>query len=803
MAVHGQYRRLVINIKDPQALKRGGSITTRLIALITLCAAVIIGVGMLVDFQLSRKTLLERLQRESDATIRTVIVDMEQWLEGVKSSTLLLARVIQQREYSEQGLQQILRDAVEVNPDILGAAIALAPGLASTELGFAPYYFRRDDQLLYTSLAGSDHNYQQQAWFLNAAATGTPLWAEPYYDTAGAQVLMTTYAVPVYREDSLGQRYLYAVVTADVALSQLHDNLQRLGLGRSGFGILLSRSGVILSGRNPANIMRHYSESISTETDQSQWQTMFDAALQGEVVSQQLSCLDRPGQCVMRLGALQSTGWPVGVIYSEDEMTAPLRNFQLKMGLIGLFTLLLMAAAVMVVTRRLTRPLTALALASDRIAQGDLEAPLPEANGDDEVARLVQSFAAMKRDLKSYITDLEAATARRSKLEGELGAARDIQMAMLPPGEDTVQADVHCQLWARVLPARSVGGDLYYYHRRDRMLFLAVGDVSDKGVPAALFMARAISLIQQLAITTDNPGTAMAALNNALASGNDNCMFVTLFLGMLDLDTLELAFGSAGHTAPSLLRGNSVRSLQQDQGPAMGLVGNLSFPRNTLQLQPGDRLAIFTDGVDEAFNEQDEMFGLQRCNNTLLASRTLDTAAAGADLFQRVASFASGRPQSDDIGLLLLDIAGKRAAALQADSKFQRGPRLTSAVQAWLQQALAPQGLPDSILGELVLVVEELVSNVDKYAGLPERASIELSVQADSDAVQIELRDEGRAFNPLLDAHRATLGAPIEDAEIGSLGIHLITALTDRQSYRRADGCNILRVTKLLKKQPE
>ena len=782
---------------------RGGSITTRLIALLTLCAAIIIGVGMLVDFHLSRKALLETLQRESDETIRSVIVDIEQWLEGVKSSTLLLARVIQQREYSKQGLNQILRDAVEVNPDILGAAIALAPDQAGTKLGFAPYYFRKDGQLQYNSLAGSDHNYQREAWFIDPVAAGRPLWVEPYYDTAGAEVLMTTYAVPVYREDATGQRFLYAVVTADVALAQLHDNLQRLGLGRSGFGLLLSRSGVILSGRNPANIMRHYSETISGEPDQTRWQGMFNAALQGDVVSQQLACVDRPGQCVMRLGSLDSTGWPVGVMYSEDEMTAPLRSFQLKTGLIGFFTLLLMAAAVIIVTRRLTRPLSALALASDRIARGDLETPLPVASGDDEVARLIQSFAAMKRDLKSYIADLKTATARRSRLEGELSAARDIQMAMLPPGGDAAQTDEACHLWARVLPARSVGGDLYYYHRHGRMLFIAVGDVSDKGVPAALFMARAISLIQQLAVTADNPDVAMAALNNALASGNDNCMFVTLFLGVLNLDNLELQFGSAGHTAPSLLRGGAISSLAQDQGPAMGLATNLKFSLNLLQLQPGDRLAIFTDGIDEAFNEDNEMFGIERCNKTLLASRTLSPAGAGADLFDRLASFAGSTPQSDDIGLLLLDIAEKPKALLKVSGEFSRGPRLTSRVENWLHEKLAPLTLPEKAQGELTLVVEEIVSNVDKYAGLPKDASILLSAEANDRQVEIEIQDRGLAFNPLKEAQKANLGAPIEEAEIGGMGVHLITALTDWQSYRREDGCNILRVTKLLIEQPD
>jgi len=230
----------------------------------------------------------------------------------------------------------------------------------------------------------------------------------------------------------------------------------------------------------------------------------------------------------------------------------------------------------------------------------------------------------------------------------------------------------------------------------------------------------------------------------------------------------------------------------------MGLAGNLSFPANTLQLQPGDRLAIFTDGVDEAFNEQNEMFGQERCNNALLASRTLPAASAGADLFEQVAAFAGGRPQSDDIGLLLLDIAAKDTAALQANSLFQRGPRLPGRVLTWLPETLAPQGLPGGTLGELLVVVEELVSHIEKYAGLPHHADIRLSVQADNNAVQIELRDEGLAFNPLRQAQRATLGAPIADTEVGSLGMHLITALTDRQSYRRAEGYNILRVTKLL-----
>jgi sigma-B regulation protein RsbU (phosphoserine phosphatase) len=783
----------------------GSSITTRLIALLTLCAALIIGTGMLVDYRLSRDQILDRLQRESDETIQAVIIDMENWLEAVEGSTRLLARILEQRNYSHEGLQQMLLDVVANSKDIFGATIALAPGAADDPAGFAPYYFRRDHKLEFADLAAAGYDYQQQAWYTETVAAGEPQWIEPYLDTGGGDVLMTTFAVPVYRGNKEGERLLYAVVTADIALAELHEYLQRLHLGDSGFGILLSRSGIILSAANPANIMRHYSASVATAQDKSTWHGMFEAALAGQSAHRKIACDGLPGQCVFRLGALRSTGWPVGVVYSEDEMLAPMRAFQLKTAAIGCLTLLLMALAVVIVTRRITRPLSALALASDSIARGDLNTALPVALGEDEVARLIHSFTAMQRDLKSYLTDLEAATARRSRLEGELGAAREIQMAMLPHGGNASESESGWGLWARVRPARSVGGDLYDYQRQGNTLFIAVGDVSDKGVPAALFMARAMGLIQQLASAAPRPADAMASLNDALEEGNENCMFVTLFLGALDLDSGELRFASAGHTPPSLVRDGHAESIAQEQGPALGLVPGLVYEENRLRLLPGDRLAVFTDGIDEAFNAQDEMFGIARFNRALLETGTEPAAAAGPALFARLDDFAGETPQSDDITLLLLDLPleeGRetRATSSRSSRSFATGAGLASSVHTWLEQALAP--IADAAVQDLLLVAEEMVSNVDKYAGLPPGAALELTLEADSRQLVLELRDRGEAFDPLEQASRAELGADTASASIGGLGVHLITALTDRQSYHREEGWNILRVTKSLENNP-
>jgi sigma-B regulation protein RsbU (phosphoserine phosphatase) len=488
----------------------------------------------------------------------------------------------------------------------------------------------------------------------------------------------------------------------------------------------------------------------------------------------------------------------VGIRYSEREILAPLRRFQLKTLLLGLATLLLMAGAIYLVTHRLTRPLTALARASDQIARGELDAPLPRARGRDEVARLVNSFTAMKRDLQHYVADLEEATASRSRLEGELNAAREIQMSLLPGGGEANVDLGHCALWARVRPARTVGGDLYCYFSRGNRLWIAVGDVSDKGVPAALFMAKAISLIPQLAGPDAEPEISMTLLNDALEQGNDNCMFVTLFLGALDRTSGELCFASAGHTPPSLLRGGDANSLPQDDGPALGLAPGLDFPRNTLQLQPGDRLAIFTDGIDEAFNTEREMFGLERFNHQLTKTGAAAVDKAGPQVFEALDHFAGAQPQSDDISLLLLQMPQGNTAS----RGFPRGERLTTRAQEWLQEVMDANNVPADSAMELQLTLEEIITNVDKYSELKDDALIQVTLRSLPSQIELEIADEGKAFDPLSEGKRSPLGADIDHAGIGGLGVHLITQLTDQQSYQRLEGRNVLRVVKLLASAP-
>ena len=239
--------------------------------------------------------------------------------------------------------------------------------------------------------------------------------------------------------------------------------------------------------------------------------------------------------------------------------------------------------------------------------------------------------------------------------------------------------------------------------------------------------------------------------------------------------------------------------MAQEEGPALGLASGLEFPRNRIPLDAGDRLVIYTDGIDEAFNQNAAMYGTERVVQSVSNTATLATNAAGQAIVTAVDSFTDGAPQSDDITLMLLDVSvpgAASAASINASERFELGPQLSTRAGEWLEHLLEQSGIPPDVVMEMVLVQEELVTNVAKYSGLEESGSVTVSLGIDADRLSLEVRDSGAPFDPLSESQRAELGADIDHARVGGLGVHLVTQLTDTQSYRRDNNENILTVTR-------
>lgn len=331
-------------------------------------------------------------------------------------------------------------------------------------------------------------------------------------------------------------------------------------------------------------------------------------------------------------------------------------------GIVVAAILILLAIPLSVlIARSVSRPLRDLRDAAGAIADGNFEAWLPPATSQDEVGELNHAFRDMRVRLIEHIENLKTTTAEKERLQSEMNIAHDIQMAMVPGDGSAVMALGPWQLFAKLLPARSVGGDLYdVIDLGEGKYFILLGDVSDKGVPAALFMARTVTLGKLLAVQhaaqPDSLSTFLCALNNELSFSNDSCMFVTLFCAVLDTKAGTLRYACAGHNPPILSRAGNADWLTMDAGSPLGLFSGTEYSESVTIFSPADMLLIYSDGITEAFNAEQQEFSDDRLLEMVRSdsNSALSAQQTGEHILSAVSAFSGAAPQSDDITIMVI-----------------------------------------------------------------------------------------------------------------------------------------------------
>ncbi|MBT9588238.1 SpoIIE family protein phosphatase [bacterium] len=385
----------------------------------------------------------------------------------------------------------------------------------------------------------------------------------------------------------------------------------------------------------------------------------------------------------------------------------------------------------------------------------------------------------LESEVQRRTEELVQATLARRKLQSDLNLALKLQLSLLPP--DHYQQP-GCTIATVLRPARTIGGDFYDYMRLgpDRLL-LAVGDVSDKGVAAALFMVRVVTLLHWLAPSCTDPSQLLSQLNMALCHDNEACMFVTLGLGLADLTRGQVHYASAGHEPPVLLTPSKpAQTLVLAGGPALGLFREAQFPSHCLQLQAGQSLMLLSDGVAEANNHQAEEFGYPRLLAALSKPTPDDPASALRACLQAVEEFTAQAEPSDDLTLLVFQPDPVQEHHWQIPNRL---PELRG-FQERLRQTLGEAGCSQEAIHDLELATEELLANTISY-GYEEgqQALIDVSIWADPQQVKILLSDTGKEFDPLQADERP-------DDKVGGWGIPLIHHLMDEFHYQRVNNSN-------------
>jgi sigma-B regulation protein RsbU (phosphoserine phosphatase) len=307
------------------------------------------------------------------------------------------------------------------------------------------------------------------------------------------------------------------------------------------------------------------------------------------------------------------------------------------------------------------KPINTLSKAAKTIAgrMDDLAAFSVDVRTGDELQSLANAFTFMARELNAYILNLRAVTAEKERIGAELSVAADIQASMLPrifpPFPDRGDLD----LYASMRPAKEVGGDFYdFFFVGDDVLAVVIADVSGKGVPAALFMVVAKTVIKTYALSGKPPGEIFDAVNSALCENNETSMFVTAFMGFLDLKTGKLAYVNAGHNPPLLSAGGRFEYMKLEPGLALAIMENINYQEGLVTLSRGDALILYTDGVTEAIDREEALFGDRRLSEKLNALAGTDMKDTVLALNAEIDAFAGDAEQSDDITLLAVKWLG-------------------------------------------------------------------------------------------------------------------------------------------------
>ncbi|MFA7159928.1 MAG: cache domain-containing protein, partial [Kiritimatiellia bacterium] len=424
----------------------------------------------------------------------------------------------------------LLRRMLADNPDIYGAAIALRPSLELEGMRFnAPYVCRSGDKLVEKNLGSGNYRYDVWDWFYLPQKLLKPVWSEPYYDEGGGNTLMVTYSVPVFRSNEF-----WGVVTSDISLEWLSDLMASLSAGKGGYAWLVSANGTFITHPARELIMNESvfstSESHPDPVIAASGRLMGQRMVRGESDFVPFTSVVSGSKGWLFFAPIRASGWSLAVMFMRGELMRQvfsLNRVIFGLGAAGIALLLLMAFGI---ARSITNPIRRLALAAQALAGGNLDASLPKVAGRDEVASLAGDFERMRDDLRLYIARLKETTAVRERIESELRIAHAIQMDLVPKTFPPFPSRKDLDIFGILDPAREVGGDFYdFYMPDDRRIFLFIGDVSGKGMPAALFMAVTRTLLKSITREEQNPGLILRRLNSELSADNEANMFVTVF----------------------------------------------------------------------------------------------------------------------------------------------------------------------------------------------------------------------------------------------------------------------------------
>ena len=536
------------------------------------------------------------------------------------------------------------------------------------------------------------------------------------------------------------------------------------------------------------------------------YRMLYEQTADRELVIRDKGSIETDSHITAMIGLKGSDGWVKGILCVQRQMDvlAAERNTFLNkvaLALLGLMLIVIVGQG-LYLHQVLLRPLNLITVEAARFSAENTAAEhtlQEKIRNKDEIGELAASIDHMEQQIETYIADITQITAERERISTELSLATRIQAAFIPhifpPFPDRPEFDIY----AAMDPAKEVGGDFYDFFLIDEdHLGLVMADVSGKGVPAALFMMVSKIILQSCAMLGRGPAEILTKTNEAICSNNQEGMFITVWLGILEISTGKLRAANAGHEYPVFKPADGSFALLKDKhGFVIGGMSGMRYREYEIQMTPGAKLFLYTDGVPEATDDQNRLFGTER----MIAALNEDPGAAPEDILHNVRravdDFVQKAEQFDDLTMLCLEYRGLKEKTpvkeLTVDATVENIPVVTE----FLEVELDAIDCPMKTKMQLNMAVDEIVANIAQYAYAPGTGpiTVRFAYEPAERTVALTFLDQGMPYNPL-QKEDPDVSLSAEDRPIGGLGIFLVKKTMDQMAYAYKFNQNILTIQK-------
>ena len=764
-------------------------------------AAIIFNVALGFLFYQSREAVRQEAISRATTILDKTSLRVEGILNRVEVASNMTKWLVERHPDNADSMFVYSRGMLLNNPDFYNCSIAFEPYYFKDKGRYFSAYTKHIGDTLRTIQGGSDHyQYFFVDWYLMSQLLGKPCWTEPYMDldvATNTSEMVTSYCQTI--KDKTGQ--VIGVINTSLSITWLSQTISAVKPYPNSYSIMIGRGGTYFVHPDTTKITRQTIFTQTLEHPDTALTALGYAMQHGEEGIKQMNINGE--DCYVFYKPLGQTGCSMAIVCPESDIFGGfdrLRNTVRAIVLVGL--LLMLYLFIRIITREL-RPLRRLAHEAETIASGQFDTVLPDFQRVDEIGQLSHSFGNMQQSLVKYIEELKNTTSQKASIESDLRIASGIQMGMLPEKFPTREDRDDVQLFASLTPAKEVGGDLFDFYFRDEKLFFCIGDVSGKGVPASLFMAVTRSTFRTVSAHESMPDRIVMTMNKTIADMNKTHMFVTLFVGVLDLPTGRLHYCNAGHDAP-LLVGAGLGELSCDSNIPVGFMPTWKYSLQEAQIFTGTTIFLFTDGLTEAMNADKKLFQIERVYdvaNLALAQQQQEPRQLISQMTEAVHEFVGDAEQSDDLTMMAIqyirqqsNVKMRKSLVLPCD--LQEVPRLN----AFVEEVCQSVGFDELTTMGIKVAVEEAVVNVMKYA-YPLGQQRDVTIEAASNDIRLKFTiiDCGKPFDPTVQSVvDTTLSA--KERKIGGLGIHIIRQNMDSINYERIDNLNVLTLRKKIKK---